>query len=256
MELARAFRGNIQLSWTPGLIIIAAREGRLPGNVGRLKTIRTLKTRILRPLGSIVRVAWMIVEDVAEAIELAWATPNLPNDIYTIIWGKQYSIGDMLAAFERARPEISYCVVPETDANYHVSGDPPGPCPSNACMQQEFGWVPSAPLDDGVQSTSTGSARTGHSRSDAMLRAAHQHPASWRTLSFVSCNHIREQVQRMTINGAGIIEDGRLNLRVPRAGWHHPAATPATHQQVLDEHFLAGVPARQPIPEREPASVQ
>ena len=91
------------------------------------------------------------VEDVAEAIERAWATPNLPNDIYTITCGQQYSIGDMLAAFQRAWPEIAYRVVPESDANYHVSGDPPGPRPSNARMQQDLGWVPSTPLDDGVQ---------------------------------------------------------------------------------------------------------
>src|SRR5687768_9954358 len=28
--------------------------------------------------------AWTFVEDVAEAVERAWATPSLPNDIYTI----------------------------------------------------------------------------------------------------------------------------------------------------------------------------
>jgi UDP-glucose 4-epimerase len=94
--------------------------------------------------------AWTFVEDVAEAIERAWATPNLPNDIYTITCGQQYSIGDMLAAFQRAWPEVRYRVVPESEANYLVSGDPPGPRPSNARMQQDFGWVPSTPLDEGV----------------------------------------------------------------------------------------------------------
>ncbi|MDQ3548300.1 MAG: NAD(P)-dependent oxidoreductase [Chloroflexota bacterium] len=95
--------------------------------------------------------AWTFVEDVAEAVERAWATRNLPNDIYTITAGQQYSIGDMLAAFKRAWPEIAYRVVPEAEVNYHVDGNPPGPRTSNERMQQDFGWVPSTPLDDGVQ---------------------------------------------------------------------------------------------------------
>jgi nucleoside-diphosphate-sugar epimerase len=57
----------------------------------------------------------------------------------------------MLSAFKRAWPEIEYRVVPESEANYLVSGDPPGPRPSNDRMRQDFGWVPSTPLDDGVR---------------------------------------------------------------------------------------------------------
>src|ERR687894_363017 len=56
---------------------------------------------------------WTFVEDIAEAIERAWVTPNLPHDIYTITAGQQYSMGDMLAAFQRAWPELRYRVVPE-----------------------------------------------------------------------------------------------------------------------------------------------
>ncbi len=95
--------------------------------------------------------AWTFVEDVAEAVERAWETPNLPNDIYTITCGEQYSIGDMLAAFKRVWPDVSYRVVPESAANYHVSGDSPGPRPSNERMREDFGWVPSTPLDEGVR---------------------------------------------------------------------------------------------------------
>jgi UDP-glucose 4-epimerase/UDP-glucuronate 4-epimerase len=95
--------------------------------------------------------AWTYVEDIAEAVERAWATPNLPHDIYTITAGEQYSIGDMLSAFKRAWPEIEYRVVPESEANYLVSGDPPGPRSSNDRMRQDFGWVPSTPLDEGVR---------------------------------------------------------------------------------------------------------
>jgi UDP-glucose 4-epimerase len=94
---------------------------------------------------------WTFVEDIAEAVERAWATPRLPHGVYTMTCGHLYSIGDMLAAFKRAWPEISYRVVPEAEANYLVSGDPPGPRPSNARMQADFGWVPATALDDGVR---------------------------------------------------------------------------------------------------------
>jgi nucleoside-diphosphate-sugar epimerase len=93
---------------------------------------------------------WTFVEDIAEAVERAWATPNLPHDIYTITSGEQYSIGDMLTAFKRAWPELSYRVVPEAEANYRVSGAAPGPRSSNARMRADFGWVPSTTLDEGV----------------------------------------------------------------------------------------------------------
>ena len=94
---------------------------------------------------------WTYVEDIAEGIERAWATPHLPHDVYSITCGRLYSIGDMLAAFKRHWPELEYRVVPEEEANYIVSGTPPGPVPSNARIQQDFGWVPSTPLDDGVR---------------------------------------------------------------------------------------------------------
>jgi nucleoside-diphosphate-sugar epimerase len=93
---------------------------------------------------------WTFVEDIAEAIERAWETPHLPHDVYTITCGRTYSIGDMLAAFKRAWPEIRYRVVPREDANYIVSGSPPGPRPSNARLLADFGWIPSTTLDEGV----------------------------------------------------------------------------------------------------------
>lgn len=93
---------------------------------------------------------WTFVEDIAEGIERAWATRRLPHGVYSITCGRLHSIGDMLAAFKRAWPEIEYRVVPEADANYIVSGDPPGPVPSNARITADFGWAPATPLDDGV----------------------------------------------------------------------------------------------------------
>ncbi|CAN5807591.1 hypothetical protein BH23CHL2_BH23CHL2_04620 [soil metagenome] len=93
---------------------------------------------------------WTYVEDIAEGIELAWATPNLPHDVYSITCGRLYSIGDMLAAFKRHWPELEYREVPEDEANYITSGDPQGPVPSNRRMAEDFGWTPPTPLDDGV----------------------------------------------------------------------------------------------------------
>ncbi|MFW6075399.1 MAG: NAD-dependent epimerase/dehydratase family protein [Chloroflexota bacterium] len=94
---------------------------------------------------------WTFVEDIAEGIERAWATPNLPHDVYSITCGRNYSIGEMLEAFKRAWPEIDYEVVPEAEANYLVSGEPEGPRPSNERLRADFGWTPSTSLDDGVQ---------------------------------------------------------------------------------------------------------
>lgn len=94
---------------------------------------------------------WTFVEDIAEAIERAWDTPNLPHDVYTITQGHSYSIGDMLAAFQRHWPGLEYRVVPRERANYLVSGDPDYPRPGNERLRQDFGWVPSTPLDEGVR---------------------------------------------------------------------------------------------------------
>jgi nucleoside-diphosphate-sugar epimerase len=94
---------------------------------------------------------WTYVEDIAEGIERAWATPRLPHDVYSLTCGHLYSIGDVLAAFQRHLPTLEYRVVPREQANFVVSGDPPGAVPSNARLAQDFGWVPSTPFDDGMR---------------------------------------------------------------------------------------------------------
>lgn len=94
---------------------------------------------------------WTFVEDIAEAIERAWDTPKLPHDVYTITAGRSYSIGEMLAAFQRAWPELEYRVVPREQANYIVSGDADYPRPGNQRLRADFGWVPTTPLDEGVR---------------------------------------------------------------------------------------------------------
>ncbi len=94
---------------------------------------------------------WTYVEDIAEGMERAWATPNLPEDVYSVTCGMLYSIGDVLEQFQKHLPNFEYRVVPEAEANYLVSGEAPGPVPSNARMQRDFGWVPSTSFDDGMK---------------------------------------------------------------------------------------------------------
>lgn len=94
---------------------------------------------------------WTFVEDIAEGIERGWAADRLPHDVYSITCGQLYSIGDVLAAFQRHLPGLEYRQVPSDEATYHVSGDEPGPIPSNARLAEDFDWVPSTPFDDGMK---------------------------------------------------------------------------------------------------------
>ena len=94
---------------------------------------------------------WTYVEDIAEGIERAWAARSLPHKVYSLTSGKLASIGDVLAAFERHLPGLRYRQVPEPEANYRVSGAPPGPVPSNTRMAVDFGWVPGTSLDEGMR---------------------------------------------------------------------------------------------------------
>lgn len=94
---------------------------------------------------------WTFVEDIAEGIERAWAADSLPHDVYSITCGRLYSIGDLLAAFQKHLPDLVYRKVPANEANYLVSGDNPGPVPCNARMRADFGWVPSTPFEVGIR---------------------------------------------------------------------------------------------------------
>jgi UDP-glucose 4-epimerase len=94
---------------------------------------------------------WTYVEDIAEGIERAWATLRLPHDVYSLTCGRLWSIGDVLAAFQSHLPDLDYRVVPREAANFVVSGDPPGPVPSNARFAQDFGWIPATPFDVGMR---------------------------------------------------------------------------------------------------------
>lgn len=95
---------------------------------------------------------WTFVEDVAEGIERAWAWDGLlHHDLYSLTCGRLFSIGDVLAAFAHHLPGFAYRRVTTAEANYPVSGGPPGPVPSNARMRSDFGWVPSTSFDDGMR---------------------------------------------------------------------------------------------------------
>ena len=93
---------------------------------------------------------WTFVEDIAEGIERVWAAPSLPHPIYNLTCGRVYSIGDVLAAFERHLPGFEYRQVPRNQANYLVSGNPPGPVPSNERLRADLGWAPATPFDEGM----------------------------------------------------------------------------------------------------------
>jgi nucleoside-diphosphate-sugar epimerase len=56
-----------------------------------------------------------------------------------------------LEQFQQNLPSFEYRLVPADAANYHVSGDPPGPVPSNARLQRDFGWAPSTAFEDGMK---------------------------------------------------------------------------------------------------------
>jgi nucleoside-diphosphate-sugar epimerase len=95
---------------------------------------------------------WTYAEDVAEGIERAWAAPRaLPRRVYILAAGEQYGVGDVLAAFRRHIPELTYQIVPYDEANYPVSGEPPGPLPSNQRVREDLGWEPRTPFAEGMR---------------------------------------------------------------------------------------------------------
>ena len=94
---------------------------------------------------------WVFVEDVAEGIERAWEMQSLPELVYSVTTEEKYSIGQMLAAFAEQWPDMVYREVPESEANYVVPVELPGPRISTARLQRDFGWKPSTPLNVGVR---------------------------------------------------------------------------------------------------------
>jgi UDP-glucose 4-epimerase len=94
---------------------------------------------------------WTFVGDIAEGVRRLWEAPSLHHDLYTNSCSRLHSIGDVLTAFARHLPGFRYEQVDRADANYLVSGDEPGPIPSNARMRDELGWAPPTTFDDGMR---------------------------------------------------------------------------------------------------------
>ena len=86
---------------------------------------------------------WTYVEDIAEGVERAWEAATLPNQVYCLTGGVLYGVGEVLAAFARYLPGLTYRQVDPDDANYHVSGDPPGPHPFR-CPGRIGSWLDGA----------------------------------------------------------------------------------------------------------------
>jgi UDP-glucose 4-epimerase len=94
---------------------------------------------------------WTYVEDIAEGVYRLWEQPELRHDLYSLTCGRLFSIGDVLEAFGRHLPGFRHEVVPAEEANYPVSGDGPGPIPSNRRLREELGWAPDTPFDEGMR---------------------------------------------------------------------------------------------------------
>ncbi len=95
---------------------------------------------------------WTPVAEIAEGVHRLLDHPGpLPHDTYSITGGRLYGIGDVLAAFARYLPGLTYRQVPPAEANYRVGGGPPGPVPSNARLRADIGWAPTTGIDDGMR---------------------------------------------------------------------------------------------------------
>jgi UDP-glucose 4-epimerase len=93
---------------------------------------------------------WTYVGDIAEGVKRLWSADKLSYDLYTNTTGIAKSIGDVLNAFRANIPEFRFEVTAKDDANYLVSGDPPGPQPSNRRMAEDLGWTPPTSFADGM----------------------------------------------------------------------------------------------------------
>ncbi len=94
---------------------------------------------------------WTYVSDIAEGIRRVWEKAALTHDLYTLTCGERFSIGQVLAEFERYLPNFRYAHVAHGEANYLVSGDERGTPPSNARFRDEFDWTPDTPFSDGMR---------------------------------------------------------------------------------------------------------
>jgi dTDP-glucose 4,6-dehydratase/UDP-glucose 4-epimerase/GDP-4-dehydro-6-deoxy-D-mannose reductase len=95
---------------------------------------------------------WTFAEDVAEGIERAWSvTGALPDRVFIVSSGEQYSVGDVLEAFRANLPGLEYRVVSRDEANYSIDREGPGPLPLNRRAREQLGWSPRTLFADGMR---------------------------------------------------------------------------------------------------------
>lgn len=147
-----------------GLDVVAVRPGNVygpmerptPGYGGATELREMLR---LHSAGEPVRVAslsgasrdWTFVEEIAEGIERLWAVAAPRHRLYSLTGGRLHTVGEVLAQFSQHLPGFRFEVVAADDANFVVSGAPPGPVPTNARLRADIGWAPAPTLDEGMR---------------------------------------------------------------------------------------------------------
>lgn len=94
---------------------------------------------------------WTYVEDIARAVELVWAAPELPHQVYNITCGQRYSVGEVLELWSQLMPGFRFQEVPLERANYPVDIEPLNPTPSGARLRTDLGWEPPTSLAEGMR---------------------------------------------------------------------------------------------------------
>ena len=105
---------------------------------------------------------WTFAEDVAEGIARAWSIAGpLPQRVFIVSSGEQYSVGDVLEAFRTNLAGLEYRVVSRDDANYPVDEGGPGPLPLNRRAVAHLEWSPRTSFADGMRQYLTWIAANG-----------------------------------------------------------------------------------------------
>lgn len=95
---------------------------------------------------------WTYAEDVAEGIERAWAAEGpLPHRVFLLSGNQQHAVGEVLAAFQRHLPGLTYRVVPKEEANYSVDVGARPPDRLNRRAAEHLGWTPRTSFADGMR---------------------------------------------------------------------------------------------------------
>lgn len=95
---------------------------------------------------------WIYADDVAEGIVLAWGAKGpLVQKVFNLASDEQQSVGDVLAAFRLAFPDLVYRVVSRDEANFPVDIEGPWPMPTGQLARDVLGWRPRTSFADGMK---------------------------------------------------------------------------------------------------------